>query len=451
MRKRISLLLLCSAALFAREEATRDFRKSVALPAGRSLRIDHSQGNIVIHARPGDQVEIAAGIRCSADTAQEAHAAADQIQIRVDESAAGVSIRTEYPRNSFFSGRHNVGYTVSYDITMPETAPLEVRSRFGSVEVSGLHANAVVTGGNGNVSFSAGRGSQRIESSFGKVMVDGNDGDVTVVTTNGDVTARDITGALDIRDRFGKIQVTNAGKTVNVNGGNGDVEVTNASGIVTIANSFGRVLVSLAKSNVTVQNQNGSVEATDVTGAADLHTSFNPVRFARIGKAVMVHASNSSITGDTVGESATVETSFGAIDLRGVKGGVRATAGNSSIRLSNVGGEVFAKTSFNGITVEDVGGPITAENGNGSVTVAARAGKSCQPISVHTSFGPIRVTVPPGAGYNVTAKTSFGRVNSQPEISVSGQISGGEITGKIHGGGCDLRLLNQNGDINIMN
>jgi hypothetical protein len=125
------------------------------------------------------------------------------------------------------------------------------------------------------------------------------------------------------------------------------------------------------------------------------------------------------------------------------------TGGNAAIRLSDIGGEVYAKTSFDGVTVDSAGGPITVENANGSVTATARPGP-CKPVGLRTSFGPIRVTVPSAAGYNVGAKTSFGRIHSEFDLTVSGNISTDEINGKLGPGGCELRLVNQNGNIDIL-
>ncbi len=45
---------------------------------------------------------------------------------------------------------------------------------------------------------------------------------------------------------------------------------------------------------------------------------------------------------------------------------------------------------------------------------------------------------------------SFGRIQSQPELAVTGQVATDSISGKISGGGCELRLMNQNGDIDIL-
>jgi len=453
MRSRISLLLLvaCCAMASARQEVTWDFQRTAALTGGRSFRIENSLGNISIHTQAKGEVEIHASIKCSSDRMEDARDGCDRIKIHLEESSSGVWVRTEYPHGDFFNGRHNLSYSVSYDITMPETAPLEVRNRFGAVSVSDLHAPANIDNGNGRILFTGGRGRQRMENSFGDVEVARNDGDVTIVNANGQVTASDVTGALDVRNRFGDIRAANIGKRLDISAGNGNVTATNLGGTATIGDSFGKVTVRDAKGDVTVQNQNGLVDVTGVTGTADLRTSFDAVRFSRIDKGVTVRAQNSTVTGDTVGASAVVDTNFGGIELHGVKGGARATAGNSNIRLTDIGGEVYVKTSFGGVTVEDVAGPITVDGQNVSVTVRAKGAKKCQPISLSSSFGPIRVTVAQGVGYDVTAKTSFGRIVSQPAILVNGQIGGDSLTGRIGGGGCELKLANQNGNIDIVN
>ena len=119
--------------------------------------------------------------------------------------------------------------------------------------------------------------------------------------------------------------------------------------------------------------------------------------------------------------------------------------------MNQIGGEVYAKTSFGGVAVEDAAGPVTVEDQNGSVTVRGRASKNCQPMVLHTTFGPIRVAVSPGVGYDVTARTTFGRIVSQPAMQVSGATGGDSVAGKISGGGCALKLNDQNGSVEIEN
>ena len=443
-----SVLLLCCCAITAtgREETQRDFRKTIALASGKTFRIENSNGNVTIHTQNKAEVDIRATIHCSANTASEARSFCEQVQIVVDEGS-GVSVHTQYPSN--WNSR-NLSYGVHYDITMPETAPLELRNRFGAVSVANLHAPGVIRNNNGSVTLSGSRGRQEIENSFGDVEARTIDGDLTVRNGNGGVTASDITGTLDITNRFGQVRVTHAGRGVTIHSNNGNIAVENVTGITVVGNSFGPVTVADAKSDVTVQNENGEVRVTDVAGTADLRTSFNRVSFSHVGKRLTVHANNATISGDTVGESANVENSFGGVDLRGVKGGVRVTASNSSFHLNGIGGEVYAKTSFGTVNIGDAVGPITVESSNSSVTVEAKPAQRCQPIALNTSFGAIHVTVPNGMGYNVSARTSFGRIHSEADMTISGDVGGDALTGKISGGGCELRLTDQNGGIDIL-
>jgi hypothetical protein len=448
MRSAIHLILIASCVLsaFAREESKREFSKTFALPAGRSLRVDNRNGRVSIrtHARPEAQIHVT--IRCSAPAADEARRCADAIQIVADEASGAV--RTVYPNN----WRGDFSYNVDYDITMPATAGLELRNRFGNTDVSNLQASATINSANGSVTFLSGRGRQRIENSFGNVEVRNNDGDVTVNNGNGSVIAADITGAVDVTNRFGNTRVVNPGRGVTIHSNNGAIEAQNVGGTAVISNSFGRVVVTDAKSDVTVQNQNGEIVVNGIAGIADLHTTFASVTVSRIGKALTVRAQNASVRGDTLNESAAVDTTFGSVDLRNVKGSARVTTANSPVRLADIGGEVFAKATFAGVTVTDAGGPITVENQNGSVVVESKAGARCQPVSLRTSFGPIRVTIPRNAGYNLSARTSFGRIHTDPgtSITISGDIAPDVLNGKIGPGGCDLRLMGHNTNIDIL-
>ncbi len=448
MRSAIHLLIIsgCAFTALAREESKRDFSKTVAVPAGRTLRVENRNGRVSIrtHARPEAQIQ--ASIRCTAPSADEARRCVDAIQILVDEGSPAV--RTVYPNN----WRGNFSYSVDYDITMPQNAPLDLHNRFGNTDVANLHAAAIINSGNGSVTFLSGTGRQRIENSFGNVEVRNNDGDVTVNNANGSVIAAEITGAVEVSNRFGNIRVVNPGRGLTVHSNNCTIDAENAGGPIAITNSFGRVTVNGTKGDLSVQNQNGEIVANGIGGIADLHTTFASIYFSRIGRTLTIRAQNSAIRGDTVNESAVVETTFGSVDLRNVKGGARAVTGNSPIKLSAIGGEVYAKATFAGVAVSDAAGPITVENQNGSVTVDAKGGAGCKPISLRTTFGPIRVTIPRGTGYNLSARTSFGRIHTDPgaAITVSGDISQDTLNGKIGGGGCDLRLMGQNSNVDIL-
>jgi hypothetical protein len=107
MRSTINLILIVATAVTAsaRQEFRRDFNKSVALPAGRAFRIESQFGRISIHTQPKPELDIHAAIRCSANSLDDARRCAGQIQIVVEETAAGVYVRTDYP-NHYLNRNH---------------------------------------------------------------------------------------------------------------------------------------------------------------------------------------------------------------------------------------------------------------------------------------------------------------------------------------------------------
>jgi hypothetical protein len=52
-------------------------------------------------------------------------------------------------------------------------------------------------------------------------------------------------------------------------------------------------------------------------------------------------------------------------------------------------------------------------------------------------------------GYNLTAKTSFGRISSELPVTSTGNIGSDSLNGTIGSGGCQLQLTDSNGSIEI--
>ncbi|MGB7029475.1 MAG: hypothetical protein WBD72_19485, partial [Candidatus Acidiferrum sp.] len=110
----------------AQEEVTRDFAKTLTLGTGQSVSIEHKFGQIKVHGESGRDVKISATIRAQASSHEEADSFAQKIQIEVQQTGSGVSIRTIYPpeENKWFHLSKHSSWSVSYDIAMPSDAPL---------------------------------------------------------------------------------------------------------------------------------------------------------------------------------------------------------------------------------------------------------------------------------------------------------------------------------------
>jgi len=133
-----------------------------------------------------------------------------------------------------------------------------------------------------------------------------------------------------------------------------------------------------------------------------------------------------------------------------INGNLTVENSNGSVAARNVKGDVVVNTSFAGVTLESIGGRITVDNQNGAISVTAtRPASGCRDISLKTSFSSIRVRIPDGLGYNLTARTSFGRISSELPVTSTGSIGGDTLNGTIGPGGCQLQLTDSNGVIEI--
>jgi hypothetical protein len=481
------LALVLAMPVFAREDYTRNFDKTVSLQAGQRLRIEHKFGDVTVHTNSKPELVVHAVIRVSASDSNEAKHYSESVRINVEPAGSEMLVETVYPKqenNNGLFGR-NISYSVSYDILMPESSPLEVRNSFGAVSVSDLKAPGEIVTSHGKLDLHNGRGNQRLENSFSNVTVSGIAGELVLIDTNGNVDVSDVTGGIDVRDRFGKVMVTHSGGGKVVNG-NGAVQLENISGPMNVTTSFAPVNATDIKGSLTVHNQNGDVEAIRIKGSAELLTSFAKVHFEDIAGPVTVRGNNTGIRGHNVqgsatvqnsfapvdlsdvrkeasvisqnsnvslaniGEDATVKTSFGLVKIDRVGGNLRVEGQNSGVEASGVRGGANVKTSFAGVTLDSVGGSVDIENQNGSVQVTAKSAKGCDPVSIRTSFAPMRVRVPSDGGYTVTAKTSFGKIHSDLPMMVSGSLTQDSISGKIGNGACPMNLINQNGSIDIL-
>jgi hypothetical protein len=484
--KVVFLGLALALSGLGRDEYVRNFDQTFTLKQGQAVLVEHKLGEIVIHTHPQMDMTIHAEIHVSAPDRSRAEQFAGRIEILTEPSPSEFSIRTRYPETSgSFLGWNNISYSVRYELTIPESTPLEVRNAFGAVSVTGLKANGNIRTSHGAISFRDGRGVQRLENSFASVELAGNDGDVVIENTNGGVKVADVTGALTVTDRFASVSAERISKDIRITNTNGAVDISDSGGTGVVRNAFGNVTVRNLQGDLTIQNGNGKVEASNIKGAAELNTSFGEVRFLDIGRGLSVRANNSQIDGSKIKGQTRISNSFGRISVTDIDGGLHVQSGNGAVSVNGVRGDAdvktsFAaveasdvagaltvddsngsvkainvrsasvKTSFGGVVLEQVSGAINVDSQNGAVDASSTAQGACQPIAIRTSFSPIRLRLDANPSYRVTATTSFGKIRSEFLMTVSGSMSADGLNGTIGDGRCDLRLTDNNGTIEIL-
>ena len=327
---------------------------------------------------------------------------------------------------------------------------LELRNRFGSITVREIGGAASITGGNGAVNLTD-AASASITTSFGNVEARNIHGDLMVHDNNGNVDVASVAGGADITDSFGNVTFSDVKGRVNCTTSNGRVSGSSLSGsAVTIRDSFGDLELNNIAGALNAETSNGKITLHSAHSTVELKSSFGAIEASDISKGIRAITGNGSITLTDIAGDTFAKTSFGSVSADRINGNLIVENTNGSVTARNVKGEAEVTTSFAGVTLESVGGKITVDNQNGGISVtAARPASGCRDIALKTSFSSIRVRVPDGLGYNVTARTSFGRISTDLPITATGGIGPESLNGTIGSGGCQLRLSNANGNIEI--
>lgn len=477
------------AAKTSRQEVKRSYDQTFVFREGQKLQIRHRLGQVRVSVGDSDHITFHADIRVSAEEEESARRFADAIKFDVQESAASLGIATEYPeqKSSFWSRlfSEDVSYSADLEISMPETMPLEIENAFGAVRVTGLKADADVATNHGPLEFSKGVGTIKLRNAFGSIDLTDQTGDAAIVDTNAPVTVVDVRGNLTLENRFGDVEVRTIGKTADIRNSNGTVTLTDVGERTGVINAFGPVKASEIKGPLQVTNQNGTIEvrtaaagaeltttfgtisASDVTGrlecrggngalelsriagSVQVSNSFGPVTLTDVQGNLDVESRNGSISVKGVGGPAHLETTFGSIKAEQIRGDLTALNANGGVEGLGIDGSADVRTRFGGVTLRGVGGAITVDNNNGSVVVEDLSASRCVPITLQTTFAPMKITLPSNGTYNLEAHTSFGKIRSGFPVTVKGVTGENSLVGTIGKGGCRLELTNQNGSIDI--
>src|SRR6266851_2330060 len=327
---------------------------------------------------------------------------------------------------------------------------LEIRNRFGSITTRNIQGAAAITGGNGAVVLTD-AASANITTSFGSVDARNIRGDLSIRDNNGNVEISSIGGAADITNSFGNVTFSDVRGRVNCTTNNGRVKGSSVTGAsVTIRDSFGNIELDTITGALTAETSNGKVSVRDARGSVELKSSFGAIEASNIPKGIRAVTGNGGVTLTEIGGDTYAKTSFGGVLAERINGNLTVENTNGSVTARNVKGDAIVHTSFAGVTLESIGGRISVDDQNGAISATAmRAASGCRDISLKTSFSAIRVRIPEGVGYNLTARTSFGRISSELPVTSTGSIGGDTLSGTIGSGGCQLQLTDSNGSIEI--
>jgi hypothetical protein len=381
--------------------------KTIKVDAGKpvTLNVNSAAGDVTVTGGDVETVQVRAVKTAYDSTQARADEEVKTVKYVVEQNGNSITLKYELPKSMNFSNNVN---KVDFFVTVPVKTSVTVDTGFGEVSASNLEGDANLT------------------NDFGDVTAQNIDGALVVSTNSGTVEAISITagdGDIHLRSDFGNISLEKAGaKNITLESNSGEVTINDAdaANAISTKTEFGTTkLENGSAASINVETNSGKVELTKFKVDALIKVDGD------FGDITLTQATASAYD---------LHTRSGTITIDGSKGSLKAYTDFGDIEVMNA----------QSVTLD-------LKTNSGSVEFTGSLGKG--PHQVKSDFGNITLVLPPDTKLDVELKTDFGNIESDLPITVtvtgSSENDKNEITGTINGGGEQLTVQTNSGNINI--
>lgn len=419
----VVLLTLCGASLYAAWQgarmvetsgidisirdnsvkAERTEEKMLRVNGPVNLTLNNDVGDVTVKTGTDGQVKIVAEKTAWGADEAEAQKELDELIVLIEQDGNTVEISLQHPDQMNVLNLRPDIWNVEFTVTVPEGTAATLHSI------------------NGNILLSGTTGEADLQTGFGSVEISNLSGAVLVKTNSGNITATDISseGDVSLMSDFGNVtaeRISAANLSVASTNGTLDVREIEASGVLKVGSDFGGITLTGAQADtVEIRSTNGKIalENVDVEETVTVHNEFGDQTLTRVDAS--------------------------AYDLK---------TQNGRINVDQARGSVTARSEFGDVEVLNVeNGTIDLSSNNGAILFSGSLATG--PHNVASDFGNVTLTLPAGTSLNVNLQTDFGKISSDFEITVSGALENNHWVGKFNGGGEQLTVQTNNGNITI--
>lgn len=240
----VALVALTFVPRIATGQETGRFDRALTASGPVDLSIVSGSGSIVVRPGADGNVRVVGTVR-----------AANRWTTSAEEQARVVQAVAANPPIVQNGGRIDVGriddpelarrVAISYEVTVPHTTRLTLKTGSGSLDVGALAGPVSVSTGSGSVEVGAIGDVVQVSTGSGSVKVDGGRGTTVISTGSGTVHAGAFEGDLRIRTGSGGIHVDRAsGGVVELESGSGSLNLRSLDGGLTARSASGSIAVS---------------------------------------------------------------------------------------------------------------------------------------------------------------------------------------------------------------
>jgi len=314
-----------------------------AMQRGTTFAVSTDSGSIRVAGEETGQAQVVATIEARAGSEEEAQELAEQVEIRLEETAQRVAVVVHKPGTGF-----NRSISISYRIVVPRQTHVECSSASGSVEAIDLTGNVNASSASGSAKAARIHGSVRLRSASGSVRCEGvAGGEVDIESASGSASLSDASQVVTCR-------VQSASGSAGAERIEADsLRVHSSSGSATASDAHAKTIALSAGSGHVSAGNVDCQRLTAEDGSGHISVTFLP-----------------SAPGNLVAE---IHDSSGGVDV------VLPPAFAGRVDLSAVSGSVHIDL------------PVSVRGEIGGRHVVGAIGEGTGSLSIHTASGSIHV------------------------------------------------------------
>jgi len=167
----IIALLLCNTISFAQSQQNEILKKSYT-PASKNTKLEVSSnfGNINLVTWDNNSIDVSIKLESEGFSDKEISDILDKIDLKTNESAAVISIKTDLKSYNFTS-RKNKSFKINYEIKMPDNHPLSLKNEFGNIFMTDYKGKADINLEYGDLTAGSMQ-ELHLRNEFGKVNIE---------------------------------------------------------------------------------------------------------------------------------------------------------------------------------------------------------------------------------------------------------------------------------------
>jgi hypothetical protein len=213
----------------------------------------------------------------------------------------------------------------------------------------------------------------------------------------------------------------------------GDVRATNIQGLVKIHKSGNDTQVRGIKGSVELEGRGEDVEIDDVSDTVTVHGEYSGgLQFRNVGQTLRYESQRTKMTAQKLSGRLSME--VGSLEVDGIDGPFEIT------------------TRQKDLTVNEFKHTLHITDHDGEISLATST-PPAHDIQVESKNGPVELTLPASAGFQIEATSRHGEVDcdfSGPELRVVKEGNTPSITGSYGKGGPMIRISTDYGAIRIL-